>query len=307
MELYRAFANTGDKEDFSVDSDPNGAISLEKGFTTLYDLKPEEGGLFISRKAFNQIMYLISNDVVKWKKQTFPDWIADKGDGIPMPYPIGAIVKYTDGNLYVSKINNNATLPTNTTNWQIFDGTNFVQKTGNETIAGVKTFASFPTTPESAPTTNFQVANKQYVDNRTPNASETAVGLIELATSAEAQAGTDNQRAITPLRLRDALNAGGTAPIYPCRAWVNFNGTGVVSIRGSGNVSSIIDNGVGNYTVNFTIAMPDANGCIHYTHESSSRSTGDAISSASSNSVTVLCGSNGSAYDATINSVTVFR
>lgn len=51
----------------------------------------------------------------------------------------------------------------------------------------------------------------------------------------------------------------GTAPIYPCRAWVNFNGTGTVAIRASGNVTSITDNGVGDYTVNFTTAMPDAN------------------------------------------------
>jgi len=40
---------------------------------------------------------------------------------------------------------------------------------------------------------------------------------------------------------------------------VNFNGTGTVAIRASGNVTSITDNGVGKYTVNFTIAMPDAN------------------------------------------------
>ena len=51
----------------------------------------------------------------------------------------------------------------------------------------------------------------------------------------------------------------GGAPMYTCRAWVNFNGTGTVAIRASGNVSSITDNGVGNYTVNFTAAMPHAN------------------------------------------------
>ena len=56
-----------------------------------------------------------------------------------------------------------------------------------------------------------------------------------------------------------ALNASGSAPIHACRAWVNFNGTGTVAIRGSGNVSSITDNGTGTYTVNFTNAMPDAN------------------------------------------------
>ncbi len=58
---------------------------------------------------------------------------------------------------------------------------------------------------------------------------------------------------------KNALNASGAAPIYACRAWVNFNGTGTVAIRASGNVSSITDNGVGNYTVNFGTAMPDAN------------------------------------------------
>jgi hypothetical protein len=51
----------------------------------------------------------------------------------------------------------------------------------------------------------------------------------------------------------------GTAPIYPCRAWVNWNGTGTVAIRGSGNVSSITDDGTGSYTINFSTAMPDQN------------------------------------------------
>lgn len=53
--------------------------------------------------------------------------------------------------------------------------------------------------------------------------------------------------------------AGGTAPSYSARAWVNFNGTSTVAIRDSANVSSITDNGTGDYTVNFTTAMPDTN------------------------------------------------
>jgi hypothetical protein len=52
---------------------------------------------------------------------------------------------------------------------------------------------------------------------------------------------------------------GSVATAYGCRAWVNFNGTGTVAIRASGNVSSITDNGTGDYTINFTTAMPDAN------------------------------------------------
>lgn len=60
-------------------------------------------------------------------------------------------------------------------------------------------------------------------------------------------------------RIPVSLNASGSAPMYACRAWVNFNGTGTVAIRASGNVSSITDNGVGDYTVNFITAMQDAN------------------------------------------------
>jgi len=60
-------------------------------------------------------------------------------------------------------------------------------------------------------------------------------------------------------QVKTATNASGSAPIYACRAWVNFNGTGTVAIRESGNVSSVTDNGTGDYTVNFTTAMPDAN------------------------------------------------
>jgi hypothetical protein len=52
---------------------------------------------------------------------------------------------------------------------------------------------------------------------------------------------------------------GSVATAYGCRAWVNFNGTGTVSIRASGNVSSITDNGTGSYRVNFTTAMTDVN------------------------------------------------
>jgi len=53
--------------------------------------------------------------------------------------------------------------------------------------------------------------------------------------------------------------ATGSAPSYSARAWVNFNGSGTVAIRESGNVSSITDLGTGYYTINFTTAMPDAN------------------------------------------------
>ena len=80
-----------------------------------------------------------------------------------------------------------------------------------------------------------------------------------IASTAEAQTGTNNTNFITPLRMREGFNATGNAPVYAARAWVNFNGTGTVAIRGSGNISSITDNGTGDYWVNFTSSMPDLN------------------------------------------------
>ena len=63
---------------------------------------------------------------------------------------------------------------------------------------------------------------------------------------------------MSTLKVNTIQNTSGVE-VYTAKAWVNFNGTGTVAIRASGNVSSITDNDTGNYTVNFTNAMPDAN------------------------------------------------
>jgi hypothetical protein len=65
-----------------------------------------------------------------------------------------------------------------------------------------------------------------------------------------------NGVANTPPTIQDSA---GTQIGTFCRAWVNFNGTGTVAIRASFNVTSITDNGTGDYTVNFTNALPDVN------------------------------------------------
>jgi hypothetical protein len=61
----------------------------------------------------------------------------------------------------------------------------------------------------------------------------------------------------------DTIKDTNNVEVYTCKAWVNFDGTQTAAsmIRADGNVSSITDNGTGNYTVNFTNAMTDANYC----------------------------------------------
>ena len=61
-------------------------------------------------------------------------------------------------------------------------------------------------------------------------------------------------------KLKTRLNVTGNAPMGVCRAWVNFDGTTTpITIRASMNVASITDNGTGDYTINFTAPLPDAN------------------------------------------------
>jgi hypothetical protein len=109
--------------------------------------------------------------------------------------------------------------------------------------------------------------------------------------------------------IKDALNAGGSAPIYACRAWVNFNGTGTVAIRASGNVSSITDNGTGSYTVNFTTAMPDVSYVVEATIGSAPSTARLCISSpvTSSTAFIVTQNSSSSSVDVEVVCFSAFR
>lgn len=101
----------------------------------------------------------------------------------------------------------------------------------------------------------------------------------------------------------------GTAPIYPCRAWVNFNGTGTVAIRASGNVTSITDNGTGDYTVNFTTALPDANySVVTQAQQNSVTTQFTRIGTLATGSVIVQdISTAGTFYDVAVFTVAVFR
>ena len=108
-----------------------------------------------------------------------------------------------------------------------------------------------------APLDEFSKIDNFYLSE----ASEEKSGISKIATQAEVNAATDDARFVTPLKLlngvKNHLNVSGDAPMYACRAWVNFNGIGTVAINSSGNVSSITDNDVGDYTLNFLIPMTD--------------------------------------------------
>ncbi len=98
--------------------------------------------------------------------------------------------------------------------------------------------------------TNFRLVAR--ADTMTSvSATTTVEGIVELATDAETETGTDTTRALTPSNLASYRGI--------VKASINFDGTGTISINDSFNVSSIVDNGVGDYTINFTNSFANIN------------------------------------------------
>ncbi len=175
-----------------------------------------------------------------------------------------------------------------------------------------------PTAPTAAAGTNTtQIATTAFAMTAASNA--VAGVATTFASSAENASGTVENKAVDPLGIREAFNATGSAPVFACRAWVNFNGTGTVSILASGNVSSITDNGTGNYTVNFATAMPDVKYAVtgsamrdlsNYAAIFTAPINTDAGGARTTTSATVgavLLGSTVSNVDAAYMSVAIFR
>jgi len=129
-------------------------------------------------------------------------------------------------------------------------------------------------------------------------------GQVTIAAPAVAGTTTLTLPATTGTVLNDAT-------VGVCRAWVNFNGTGTVAIRASFNVTSITDNGTGDYTVNFTTAISDANYSAVFggKYSSGQANQGYGITSQLAASCRFIAGtpSNNTAQDFDTVCVSIFR
>jgi hypothetical protein len=103
---------------------------------------------------------------------------------------------------------------------------------------------------------------------------------------------------------------GSVATAYGCRAWVNFNGSGTVAIRGSANVSSITDRNTGRFTVNLTNAMPDTNytiSCGGSTNNADNVGESVQAYASSTTAIPVTSGSTSTYFDSPTICIAIFR
>ena len=143
-------------------------------------------------------------------------------------------------------------------------------------------------------------------------ASDTAAGIVELATNAEAVTGTDTARATTPAGVAAALAA---TSVNALKAWVRFDGTSGTITAGSSNVASVTRNGLADYTVNFSPALSDANYCFNISMEGVAGASGYVVPmqigtlSTTALQIKTLAPSNGAGptTDATKICVSIFR
>ena len=148
------------------------------------------------------------------------------------------------------------------TNYKQVNGTGDVSTSGNQTIAGVKTFSNGivgnVTGSVTGNVTGDVSGNAGTVTNGVYTSGNQTIAGVKTFSSGIVGSVTGNVAGNADSATK-LSTASGSAPSYSARAWVNFDGTGTVAIRASANVSSITDNGTGDYIVNFSTAMQDVN------------------------------------------------
>jgi len=185
-----------------------------------------------------------------------------------------------------------ATVASNVT-WTLpaADGTSgqFLSTNGSGTLSWSGTTTTFASTSEvggthttgsvTSGTTSLTVASAtgivagMYVVGEGIAPGTTVSSIASTTVTLSANANTTLSSDPVAFYIADKSLSPGLVAGQLCRAWVNFNGTSTVAIRASYNVSSITDNGTGDYTVNFTTAFADANYSVVGTATATSTST----------------------------------
>lgn len=156
----------------------------------------------------------------------------------------------------------NCTLGTVTVSGMAGDGSGLTALSATALTTGTVPDARFPATLPAVSGVNLTSLNASNLGSGTVPDARFPATLPAGVTVPAAQLSGD----IAQARLATNLNASGSAPMYVVRAWMVFNGTGTPARTSGGNFSTTItDNGVGDYTINFSTAMPTADYAVSIT------------------------------------------
>ena len=172
MAITTPFAQNGDKKEIPQTTS-DGSLSFDRGFGALYALPPEEGGLFIDREQFNQLVYQITEAILANQQSlsSLSGNVYNKGEvDAKVNAKANQSTTYTKdevNNLVNPKADKSTTYTKTEVDTKVNAKANanaVVNLTGNQTIAGIKTFSSVPVCA-TAPTANNHLANKAYIDS----------------------------------------------------------------------------------------------------------------------------------------------
>ncbi len=231
------FCASGDKAAVPDATQPDGSVSYEQGFTVDYTLPI--GNLdrkTVPRNQTNQLYYDITSALQQYQQKGVPPFITTSmNGGSPFSYSQGDRV-VTGGVIYISLVNTNTTTP-----------------------PGASWSTILPPVLGGTGIASYAIGDILYA-----SASGTLAKLADVATgnvllsggvaTAPAYGKVDLTAAVSGVLPVANGGSGGSGAALP-KAWVNFDGTGTPSILGSYNVSSLTDNGTGDYTVNFTSTL----------------------------------------------------
>lgn len=116
------FATAGDKAAIPDATQPSGSVSYEEGFGPDYELDPgvDPAAKDVPRDETNQLYFEITTALREYQTFGVPDYIlAAQNGGLPFEYAKNARVKWTDGNVYISKVDNNTDDPTVAASWRV--------------------------------------------------------------------------------------------------------------------------------------------------------------------------------------------
>lgn len=164
------FAVAGDRTSIPNTDPGDGTVNFQQGFPVRYSQDPETGGARIPRDKYNELMYIVTEAIQKYQQRGTPDFItAVENGGAAYPYAKYSRVLYDDGSgekVYVSRIDNNTSLPSDLTDWWL-EGLDYLQSSNN--LSDLQSISSSRT--------NLDVYSKSQVDALI-NAGGVPIGMI---------------------------------------------------------------------------------------------------------------------------------